>query len=106
MIVYSRREFLSYGGVLAASGLAQHASGAFATPGGTRFKAACFDAFTIFDPRTLDEAIEREVPGKGIPLATAWRTRLFDYCWLRTLYGRHANFDQVVADSLDVVLET
>ena len=102
----SRREFLSYGGVLAASGLALHAKSASAASSGLRFRAACLDAFTIFDPRTLDEAIEREVPGKGIPLARAWRTRLFDYCWLRTLYGRHANFDQVVADSLDVVLET
>jgi 2-haloacid dehalogenase len=104
--VYNRREFLSYGGVLAASGFALHANGASATTSAVRFKAACFDAFTIFDPRTLDEAIEREVPGKGVSLASAWRTRLFDYCWLRTLYGRHANFDQVVSNSLDVVLAT
>lgn len=99
----SRREFL--GGVLAAASLRLHAKSASARPGPT-FKAACFDAFTIFDPRSLNDALEREVPGKGTELATAWRTKLFDYCWLRTLYGRYVNFDQVAAESLDVVLET
>jgi 2-haloacid dehalogenase len=104
--VSNRREFLSYGGILAASGLGLHEPSAFAGTKGPRFKAACFDAFTIFDPRTLDEAIEREAPGQGVQLANAWRARLFDYCWLRTLYGRYADFNQLTQESLDVVLRT
>src|SRR3974390_3308592 len=103
MMMPTRRAFL--GGVLAASSLGLHLNSAPAEPGAT-FQAACFDAFTIFDPRSLNDVLEREVPGKGIELATAWRTKLFDYCWLRTLYGRYADFSQVAAESLDVVLET
>jgi 2-haloacid dehalogenase len=51
-----------------------------------------FDAFTIFDPRPITAACEREFPGHGSQLATLWRARQFEYQWLRALGGEYANF--------------
>jgi 2-haloacid dehalogenase len=104
MMTATRREFLSYGGAWAASGLIAPAAALTPAPP-TEWRAACFDAFTIFDPRSLQVALEGEVPGKGAELASAWRAKIFEYCWLRTLYGRYADFRQTVDESLDVVLE-
>lgn len=39
-------------------------------------------------------------PGKGTELGNAWRTRQFEYQWLRTLSGRYADFWQTTGDSL------
>lgn len=68
--------------------------------------AVGFDAFTIFDPRAIDAAIEAEFPGHGAALGTAWRNKLFDYCWLRTITGHYANFLQIAQESLTVVMAT
>jgi 2-haloacid dehalogenase len=50
-------------------------------------------------------------PGRGDALMNAWRTRQFEYTWLRTLSGSYVDFWQVTqdalvfaADSLDVPL--
>lgn len=43
---------------------------------------------------------ERLFPGKGAELGSAWRTRQFEYAWLRTLMGRYANFWQVTEEAL------
>lgn len=51
-----------------------------------------FDAFTIFDPRPIGVACEREFPGHGGQLATLWRARQFEYQWLRALGDEYANF--------------
>jgi 2-haloacid dehalogenase len=39
-------------------------------------------------------------PGKGPELANAWRTRQFEYTWLRTLGDRYVDFWQVTEDAL------
>ena len=41
-------------------------------------------------------------PGRGGPLMEAWRTRQFEYTWLRTLSGRYADFWQVTQEALAV----
>ena len=63
-------------------------------------KAIAFDGFAIFDPRSVFVLAEQLFPGKGTELGNAWRTRQFEYAWLRTLTGRYADFWQVTDDAL------
>ena len=63
--------------------------------------AVAFDAFPIFDPRPIQALAEQLAPGRGAGLVAAWRTRQFEYCWLRTLADRYADFEHVTADALD-----
>ena len=39
-------------------------------------------------------------PGKGAELSNAWRTRQFEYTWLRTMSGRYADFWHVTEEAL------
>ncbi len=97
----SRRQALALAGATAARALGP--ASAYAGTGGVA--AVGFDAFTIFDPRSIDPVVEEAFPGHGPGLATAWRTRQFEYCWLRTLSGRYADFWQITGDALDYVCE-
>jgi len=94
-----RREFftLAAGGV-AASGWLSHLMAQTVTP--MQLKAIAFDAFTIFDPRPISGLAETLFPGKGTELSNAWRTRQFEYQWLRALSGRYADFWQTTEDGL------
>ncbi len=94
-----RREFLGLvaGGV--ATGLLASTSltRAAARP---KVKAIAFDAFPIFDPRPVFALAEQLFPGRGTDLGNAWRTRQFEYQWLRALAGRYADFWQATEDAL------
>lgn len=68
--------------------------------GGARVRAVAFDGYAIFDATTMIAAAESVVPGKGKELVNAWRTRQFEYQWLRTLGGRYVDFGQTGADAL------
>jgi len=63
-------------------------------------KAIAFDGFTTFDPRPIAALAEQLFPSKGAELTNAWRTRQFEYTWLRTLMGRYVNFWQVTEEAL------
>lgn len=63
-------------------------------------KAIAFDGFVITDPRPVFAKAEEIFPGKGAALSEAWRTRLFEYTWLRTLGGHYVDFWQVTEESL------
>ena len=63
-------------------------------------KAIAFDAFPIFDPRPVFTVAEELYPGRGADLSQEWRTRQFEYAWLRTLEGRYADFWAVTQDAL------
>ena len=65
-----------------------------------RVEAIAFDAFPIFDPRPIFALAEELFPGKGVDLSNAWRTRQFEYTWLRTVAGHYADFWQVTEDAL------
>ncbi|OIQ79362.1 2-haloalkanoic acid dehalogenase [mine drainage metagenome] len=65
-----------------------------------KIKAIAFDAFPIFDPRPVFALAEKLFPGRGIELGNAWRTRQFEYQWLRALSGHYANFWQATEDAL------
>lgn len=64
------------------------------------YKAIAFDAFPIFDPRPIFKLAETLFPGKGAELSNAWRTRQFEYQWLRALSGRYADFWQATEEGL------
>lgn len=65
-----------------------------------RFKALAFDAFPVFDPRSVFALAEALFPGRGAELGAAWRTRQFEYQWLRTLAGRYADFLRTTEEAL------
>lgn len=66
----------------------------------TRIRAVAFDGIALFDPRPV-EAMARDLVGeKAAPLMALWRTRQFEYTWLRTVMNRYADFAQVTAESL------
>src|ERR1700754_653334 len=69
---------------------------------GPSFKAIAFDGFPIIDPRPVAARAEEVFPGRGAALMHAWRTRQFEYTWLRTLSGRYADFWQVTQEALTV----
>ncbi len=99
-----RREFLNFAaagivtGVLASLTPAPWASA-------LRVKAIAFDAFPIFDPRPVFKLVEELFPGKGAALSDVWRTRQFEYQWLRALSGRYADFWQTTEESLSFATE-
>jgi 2-haloacid dehalogenase len=70
-----------------------------------KIKAVAFDAFTAFDPRSVAAAVEENLPGKGGELIATWRTRQFEYCWLRTLNRTYVDFWQVTEEALVFALK-
>lgn len=64
-------------------------------------KAIAFDALAIFDPRPVFASAERLFPGTGAELSNDWRTRQFEYTWLRVATKRYADFWQVTREALD-----
>ena len=63
-----------------------------------RIKAVAFDAFPIFDPRPVFALAEELFPGTG--LSDEWRTRQFEYTWLRVAAHHYADFWQVTGEPL------
>ncbi|WP_445371336.1 haloacid dehalogenase type II [Methylomonas sp. HW2-6] len=94
----NRREFLTVSGSVAAGLMLPNPVRAEAATG---IKAVAFDGFTVFDPRPIAALAESLFPGQGQALAQTWRTRQFEYTWLRTLMGNYVDFWQVTAEALD-----
>jgi len=105
----SRRQFVYQMGVgglgMTATGLV--ASNAVASTPATRHGAArapvravLFDAFPVFDPRPVAALAESELPGRGAELTALWRTRQFEYSWLRVLTHHYADFWQCTDEAL------
>ena len=92
----SRRSFVGVAMAAGASQLVPQAYAATAAP----IRAVAFDGFVIFDPRPVVGFADRLVPGRGAELVEAWRTRQFEYTWLRTLSGRYVDFWRVTEDAL------
>ena len=63
-----------------------------------RIKAVAFDPFPIFDPRPVFALAEELFPGTG--LSDEWRTRQFEYTWLRVAAHHYADFWQVTGEAL------
>lgn len=100
----NRRDFLGVlaSGVAASAILPATQAHANSRKGaGHNIKVVAFDAFPVFDPRPVFARAEALFPGKGTELANAWRTRQFEYTWLRTLGGKYQDFWSVTGDALD-----
>jgi 2-haloacid dehalogenase len=96
-----RRRFLTIlsGGLAAGAALATAA--VRGAEGAGRYQAVAFDAFPVFDPRPVARLAETIFPGKGAALSDAWRSRQFEYQWLRALAGRYADFRRTTEEALD-----
>src|SRR5512144_1702498 len=53
-------------------------------PAAPAFKAIAFDSFVLFNPDSVVPAVEQVFPGRGRELTNLWRTRQFEYAWLRS----------------------
>ncbi len=85
---------------LAAGGAVAGVAGIRAEGAPAAIGAVAFDGFAIIDPRPVLAKAEELFPGKGPELSNAWRTRQFEYTWLRTLGGHYADFWQVTEEAL------
>lgn len=65
-----------------------------------RFKAVAFDYFVLFNPDSVVPTAERVFPGKGRELTNLWRTRQFEYSWLRSITDHYVDFFTVTEDAL------
>src|SRR5262249_56104050 len=59
-----------------------------------------FDSFVIFGPNSVMATVEQAYPGKGAEFTRAWRAKQFEYGFLRSITGRHADFFKVTEDAL------
>lgn len=94
----NRRNFLHATVLGATAGIAR--GGAPLPASRAAIEVVCFDGLAIFDPRPIGAVAEAIFPGRGAELTAAWRTRQFEYTWLRTLTGSYADFWQVTQDAL------
>jgi 2-haloacid dehalogenase len=65
-----------------------------------RFKAVAFDYFVLFDPNSVLPAVEKEFPGKGVEFVKTWRSKQFEYGFLRSITHQHRDFFKVTDDAL------
>jgi len=67
---------------------------------GPRFKAIAFDSFVLFNPDSVVPEVDRVFPGKGRDFTNLWRTRQFEYAWLRSITDRYVDFFAITDDAL------
>ena len=92
-----RRQFLSV--TLPGVAVLAVSQGSAAEPRGT-IRAVAFDAFAIFDPRPVTGLAEELFPEKGAALSEIWRTRQFEYTWIRAVSQRYSDFWRITEDAL------
>lgn len=66
-----------------------------------RFKAVAFDYFVLFNPDSVVSEVDAVFPGRGRELTNLWRTRQFEYSWLRSITGHYVDFFAVTDDALE-----
>lgn len=69
------------------------------------YKAVAFDYFVIFNPNSVVDEVEKVFPGKGLDITKAWRTKQFEYGFLRSITNDHEDFFKVTEDALVYTLE-
>jgi 2-haloacid dehalogenase len=65
-----------------------------------KIKAIAIDGLAVFDVRPVAVLAERVFPGRGEEMSALWRTRQFEYTWLRTVGHQYADFWQVTEEAL------
>jgi 2-haloacid dehalogenase len=70
-------------------------------------RVCVFDAYgTIFDFASAAARCEAIEQDRRAALTALWRDRQLQYCWLRSLQGRYADFWQVTGEALDFALDS
>jgi 2-haloacid dehalogenase len=95
----NRREFVNFVGVGTAA-IALSTEPVMAAASGAKIQAIAFDGLAAFDVRPVAVLSEQLFPGRGAELSALWRTRQFEYTWLRTLGRQYADFLQVTQEAL------
>jgi 2-haloacid dehalogenase len=98
-MTHNRREFLRHAAAGVATGWLARADDVQGEVQ-SKIRAVAFDAFPIFDPRPVFALADKWFPGRGAELGDAWRTRQFEYQWLRALSNQYVDFRQTAEDSL------
>ena len=93
----NRRNFVS---LVAAGAAALSVDPSMAAVTGAKIKGIAFDGFTVFDARPVAALTEQIFPGHGQEMSALWRTRQFEYSWLRTVGRQYVDFWQVTEDAL------
>lgn len=65
-----------------------------------RFEAVAFDFFVLFDANSVLPEVEKAFPGKGVEFTKAWRGKIFEYNFLRSITDQYADFFKVIDDAL------
>jgi 2-haloacid dehalogenase len=86
--------------VVSASAIAHQSTSPVGGVGGKRFAAVAFDNLVLFNPDSVMPAVERVMPGKGRAFVNLWRTRQFEYTWLRSITNRYVDFSTITEDAL------
>jgi 2-haloacid dehalogenase len=68
--------------------------------GGKQFAAVAFDYLVLFNPDSVISVVEQVSPGKGREFTNVWRTRQFEYSWLRSITNRYVDFSAITEDAL------
>jgi 2-haloacid dehalogenase len=97
-MLFERRKLLALTVAFAGASLAPRRTTAASGP--ARYRAIAFDAFPIFDPRSVARLCEDLFPGRGREFIDLWRARQFEYTWLRVAANRYADFERVTEESL------
>jgi 2-haloacid dehalogenase len=99
-----RRTFLAATGSLAISSRAVASA--------PEIKAIAFDAFPIFDPRSIGALAQKLVRDQGEALAAQWSAKLFSYTWFETAADHYESFRTIAdralrstAENLNIILD-
>ena len=68
--------------------------------GHKQYAAVAFDYLVLFDPDSVAAAVDRIIPGRSREFTSLWRTRQFEYSWLRSISGRYVDFSAITSDAL------
>ena len=99
-IPVSRRHFISRTAAgLAAMSLLSSSLDSIMLPS-YKIRAIAFDAFPIFDPRPVTSLAVNLFQEKGIDLSAIWKSKQFEYSWLRAVGGQYRDFWTVTEDAL------
>ena len=97
-MLFSRREFVA---LTTATLAGVETSCAIRPPAlANRTKVVAFDALAIFDPRPVGQIAANLFPERAGELMASWRSRQFEYTWLRSTADRYADFWKTTRDAL------
>ena len=70
-------------------------------------EACVFDAYgTLLDLSGVTARLDHQLGDSAAQVLALWRAKQLEYCWLRTVMHRHADFDTVTRQALEHALET